>query len=430
MCHTVRPLPKRPNERVAHVLSLHECCLLCAPLSHRADLATSLAALPPQCVDPFLVTLAGIRDGIEVLESNNLLEPLVQRWLARDATVHTVDVNTRITVALVATSSTANPSPSTLGVPTTTGGGSSGGAGPTVIPVTLPAELLGGSAEAGGHSLDTLLRLPWRVEVWADYETESAPPAILTNVSVKAGKMLGLVPMSPRARTGSFGNSSPAVGSAGTASFFDSPASPSASARPASAAFSSGYGSFSESDRPDVTKHSIPIRCDAIVDLSSIRCGGVVAAVASAAAALQWPRGRLIEVCDLVVAPWLSRPEDMCNLRSNGTRVRVRATVLGVGGSPKPEVVPPGSKLRAALFRGTVQLLASHVASWSRGAGLSRYAGVVGCDRRAPQQFVPSLMTCAYGQLLSVVRCPPCVAVWWLPLRGGAVSHSAESVFR
>jgi hypothetical protein len=39
-------------------------------------------------------------------------------------------------------------------------------------------------------------------------------------------------------------------------------------------------------------------------------------------------------------------------LHSAGTRVRVRAVVLNVGGNPKPEVVPPGSKLRASLFLG------------------------------------------------------------------------------
>jgi hypothetical protein len=225
-----------------------------------------LSALPQCNVDSLLVALSGVREGLELLETcDGALDVLVQRWLARDAAVHTVDVCTRISVALIASPSTAIPT-ATPGVAPASGNSS----GPAVIPITVPSELLGGSVEASSYSLDSILRMPWRVEVWADYETEAQAPAILTNVSVKAGKMLGLTPLSPRSRTGSIGaGNSPAVGSAGTASYFDAPTSP----RPASAAMASSFGSFSESDRPDVTKHSIPIRCDAIVDLSSIRCG-------------------------------------------------------------------------------------------------------------------------------------------------------------
>jgi hypothetical protein len=45
------------------------------------------------------------------------------------------------------------------------GEGSWGARGPAVIPVALPTNMAGSTWEAGSHSLDTLLRMPFRVEV-------------------------------------------------------------------------------------------------------------------------------------------------------------------------------------------------------------------------------------------------------------------------
>jgi hypothetical protein len=60
-----------------------------------------------------------------------------------------------------------------------------------------------GSLEAGSYSLETILRMPFRLEVWADYETEASMGVPISNVSGKASKILGLTVASPRARTGS-----------------------------------------------------------------------------------------------------------------------------------------------------------------------------------------------------------------------------------
>ena len=62
-----------------------------------------------------------------------------------------------------------------------------------------------GTLEAGSYSLETMLRMPWRVEVWADYETETTMNMPISNVSSKASKILGLTVASatPRARTNS-----------------------------------------------------------------------------------------------------------------------------------------------------------------------------------------------------------------------------------
>jgi hypothetical protein len=60
----------------------------------------------------------------------------------------------------------------------------------------------------------------------------------------------------------------------------------------------------------------------------------------------------IVCACFLLSLLSLGRPENLCVMESIGTRVRLRGTVLNVGGNPKPEVVPPGSKLRAALFIG------------------------------------------------------------------------------
>ena len=72
---------------------------------------------------------------------------------------------------------------------------------------------------------------------------------MLSNVSSKAGKMLGLTPVTPR---GMPGTSTPVSGT-------ESP-------RPGSQ-----FGSFAEFDKSEVTRHSIPIRCDTVVVLSTIR---------------------------------------------------------------------------------------------------------------------------------------------------------------
>jgi hypothetical protein len=45
--------------------------------------------------------------------------------------------------------------------------------------------------------------MPFRLEVWADYETEASMGVPISNVSGKASKILGLTVASPRARTGS-----------------------------------------------------------------------------------------------------------------------------------------------------------------------------------------------------------------------------------
>jgi hypothetical protein len=240
--------------------------------------------LSQDALDALFVHLCGVAEGYKLLLELGYVQELLQRWMDADSVRYVVDANARVTRNLVAANVWPKPAQSSASGGAGAGAGSPGvasprtDASPTPIPVSVPADIAGGSLECGGFSMDGVLRLPWRIEIWADYQTEQSQPTNFANVSSKASKMLGLV-STPRMRSGSTSSTSGAGGAGG-----------------GGGGGAPSLGSFSEG--AELTKHCVPIKCDAYIDASSIRCVCLCVRVCA---------GVCVCVCVRPHASWLTR---------------------------------------------------------------------------------------------------------------------------